>query len=1190
MSSRFGRRAFKVPGLTKARIGIVLSGLAISAPAMAAEQAIRSSVTDDRGRLAIEWADPVAADVDQAGSTLTLTLSQPVSAAWDQSLESLEPFVSRAERDESGRRLILGLNDGVSAARVQAGPTVLALDFRLTRQREVPALVPAVRVGTYSDYQRIALEFERAMPYRISRAPDQLRLSFEDQGPVDTNRIRNRLASRGVDARAETNALILSLGAQREVRDFTLEQRRIIVLDIIQEAKARVEAARRTPVLPVRRPSTSERARRGDTRAAGTGGPDARPDQDAEMLAPMTALADGEREDGLDGTAGSERVEVGAETPPEPVSDRPEGDVSLVFTADADGVDMVVIWDRAARAALFERAGYLWLAFDLTSREPPRMLGGAAPLGRWLGAPQVVEADRGTVLRFARLGARSFRIEETEDGRRWTIRAQRALPAGNEPEREDLNAERSAPEIKEAGILVARGASPSRVTDPLVGDRLVIMPVPIDGVQTPDRIQRPSFTLLPTHLGAVLTPRTTELVTEVHDQGVVIGAPSLGHAPSDPPAEDDTDENGQSRGSAGPDQRSSHDVPDHAPGSELASLTPTATSDEQKAGGSADAGSPDHGDDAGLADGGPAQAQEQATHGEASAGEQTKPPADRSRRRPIDLGPLIGLARVAPIEPGTFARRLAVHRLATSSKPLDQRAGARLNLVRFYLGAWMPLEALGVLEAIRADAADDTGPPMDPELADRVDGLTAIALLQEGKGERALELFRRLAGRDDPELTVWQAKALSMAGRNHEAGSLLTDVGEVWRSYPPKPKIELGLAAARVALALSNIQTALSAINAIERQATSKTDAERVKLLKIKALLADGSVLRARDLTDELMASEDLRTRINALYDRVEVDRRLGQIGDVGAIQKLEVYSGYWHGLPEQPAMLDGLGDLQNEAGLPADALDSWKLSLAAQPLSTDARRIAAKMEQVFASAMAGDDVSSAVAADLFDRFRELLPSGAAGETLIDLLIARLNKEQQWDTADSLLQDLIEIERNPMRRSALALRQVKTNLARDRPRLAFAALARVDHEEHGDARKLMEAEINLRLGREDRVLALTEGLQGTEADALRQEALWKLRRWPAFIRLAQSRFDALDGGGRLGDAATRDLVRLAVAYRAVDDGRSLRQLAERVTGRLDEGRHRASFLALTEPPAENTATSELLNASQRLADRVQEAL
>lgn len=193
------------------------------------------------------------------------------------------------------------------------------------------------------------------------------------------------------------------------------------------------------------------------------------------------------------------------------------------------GLRLRFAWDEETRAAVFERAGWLWVVFD--QKAELSLEGLATPEARRLGLHRgsVVDVPEATALRFAlapELGARVRR-----EGAAWLVDL---APGPSAP------ATRLAVRAEPGAVVGPRVLLPRsdlgpvlRIDDPEVGDRLLVVPLGAPGQGVSPGRSYAQFELLPTAQGVVVRPIDDGILVHALREGVQVT--SLGGLYLSPP-------------------------------------------------------------------------------------------------------------------------------------------------------------------------------------------------------------------------------------------------------------------------------------------------------------------------------------------------------------------------------------------------------------------------------------------------------------------------------------------------------------------------------------------------------------------------------------------------------------------------------------------------------------------------------
>ncbi|MEO3433124.1 hypothetical protein [Inquilinus sp. CAU 1745] len=220
----------------------------------------------------------------------------------------------------------------------------------------------------------------------------------------------------------------------------------------------------------------------------------------AEVAPPLV------EEPAVEPTIAERLLREGAEVPP-PETAEPAGPERAVFDPGAE-----------ALTAVFERAGGLWVVFASPDRiDPDRLADGAEEA---LGEAEIVPAEGGVALRFPIDPSDPEDTVVTTEGDRWIVTRSPSPPLPSEPlsivtQPDFTMGARLFVEADGAGGLV-------RLIDPVMGDVLLIAPLPDAGRGLPEGRRFAEVALLPSAQGLVAQPLSDAITLRIDREGVEI--------------------------------------------------------------------------------------------------------------------------------------------------------------------------------------------------------------------------------------------------------------------------------------------------------------------------------------------------------------------------------------------------------------------------------------------------------------------------------------------------------------------------------------------------------------------------------------------------------------------------------------------------------------------------------------------
>ena len=212
-----------------------------------------------------------------------------------------------------------------------------------------------------------------------------------------------------------------------------------------------------------------------------------------------------------------------------PVSAPKKGQISIELSKTNNVSSMRFGWSENVPAAVFTRAGYLWVVFDQeVSLDVSKLKSESLQI---ISLPQQIDSDKGTVFRAKLVDGVSASV--WRDGNTWVVDL---VPQQSRPDVAlQFVTQQTSPQGPRVFVLAEGIGEAIIVTDPEVGDRLFIVPIlPLSrGVEENQTFAQ--FNLLKSIQGIVIQPLIDELEVRVMPDGVAVTASSFkGLEVSDP--------------------------------------------------------------------------------------------------------------------------------------------------------------------------------------------------------------------------------------------------------------------------------------------------------------------------------------------------------------------------------------------------------------------------------------------------------------------------------------------------------------------------------------------------------------------------------------------------------------------------------------------------------------------------------
>ena len=196
----------------------------------------------------------------------------------------------------------------------------------------------------------------------------------------------------------------------------------------------------------------------------------------------------------------------------EGVSKTPAG--TAPFVPPAGVVPLRFDWDEPVGAAVFRRAGYLWIVFDKVKEVDQAALREAG--GNVIRSLQQIPSDRGTVLRLATVAG--VNPTPARDGMSWLFYFLKQPMRPRTPI--ETNPQPNSPVGARLFLSVAEPGQAIPILDPEVGDNLVVVPVIPLGHGVEREHVYPQVRILPSSQGVVFQPRIDDLRIRPLSQGI----------------------------------------------------------------------------------------------------------------------------------------------------------------------------------------------------------------------------------------------------------------------------------------------------------------------------------------------------------------------------------------------------------------------------------------------------------------------------------------------------------------------------------------------------------------------------------------------------------------------------------------------------------------------------------------------
>ena len=508
-------------------------------------------------------------------------------------------------------------------------------------------------------------------------------------------------------------------------------------------------------------------------------------------------------------------------------------------------------------------------------------------------------------------------------------------------------------------------------------------------------------------------------------------------------------------------------------------------------------------------------------------------------------------------------------------------ATARIALARYLLSIELAPEALG---ALRIAAINQPLLANDPEF--RL--MRAAANLMMGRIADARPDLAASGLQDDPTAALWRGYAAlqqenwAVARRELEAGrDALPTQSAPWR-------VRFQLALAEAALRQGDLATAGAAIADAVGEASTPDLQLQARLMKARhaAALGDSTVALAE--FDALSKASDEAIAVRASLESVRLKRQLAKMNPQQAADVLEALRYRWRGDGLELETIQTLGHTYADLGQWRKGLSVMAAASATFPNNPATRRMRIDMGAIFERLFLdgdADKLEPIQALGLFYEFKDLTPYGPEGDRLVRLLAGRLVKVDLLEQAAELMRHQVENRLEGVGQAQIALDLAAIYLD---DKKAEAALAIINTTRQPSlpqdliaARRIMEANALLQLGRFDHAVEIVEKDKSPEAQRIRAEAAWRRRDWAEAGRMLAPLLPPARAATPLSADERHLVLRAAMASVFADDRPGMAALARTYGARMAETPDAAAFEVVTS--AADAGDARLREAARAIA-------
>lgn len=528
------------------RIYIILvltTGLALAEPVK-----VSASTQDDFARIVFNWKSPVTHALSGSSDRFTLRFGRPIDAVYDRLVRKLKKFVQSVSPGNDGRSVILVLSEDFDVYSFDSGSAVIVeivekklgddkaasnfnskVENSVNNKEDFPTI--KVRAGQHINYTRLVFDWPIKVPYRIKRNGNTAILVFSRAARFDFKALKLRPTSFIKDAKAEVKDKIstvkLSILSSSKIRHFLSGSK--VVLDVrMPNDPNKVESSASLPKskkpkeskLDTNITSATNRPTRLVPASASTIKIEKKPISNALTKKTLPVVVDKQSVQTNTSKKASvnkpKRITKQGSLPFLPTSQVVSNSPVKSSAPPADAVTLRFDWDDPVGAAIFRRAGNLWVAFDKLKTidiKPLRIAG-----KKFIKGIEQMGTSKATVLRFSI--KKGINPSVRRDGLAWLLDFSRQKIVPQTPL--IVKAQPNSPVGSRLFVPVIEPRNPIGITDPVIGDNLVILPVIPLGHGIGLEYIYPQVGFLPTLQGIVIKPRVDDIRARPMREGVEV--------------------------------------------------------------------------------------------------------------------------------------------------------------------------------------------------------------------------------------------------------------------------------------------------------------------------------------------------------------------------------------------------------------------------------------------------------------------------------------------------------------------------------------------------------------------------------------------------------------------------------------------------------------------------------------------
>jgi len=554
---------------------------AVAGVARAEPVSVRAAGHDDFGRIVFGWQAPVGYELVTSGNSTTVRFSRPIEASYQRVIGALGKYIGEMTTGDDGRSVRLTLKGDFEVYGYDSGNAVIveiadkdgaddetgisnvsaedeggaadkaeATSTSPSETGSVAENLPSVRVraGEHDEYTRLVFDWPSKVPYNLTQNGGIVTVDFGQSAIIDVAQLQSSRPPfiGGIRSNSDGKGVqvTLTVPESSKVRHFLSGSK--VVVDVPRPsdgtvAEALPKAVVETPASASTQDTTTSEAESEVAKAkiaaasAKDNSESEKPAQSADTepssipepasstptpsaIAPAPVIPT-PTATAITGAGGSPTpVDAPTALTPAPEQSVQQAQVSAATSEGVEGISLRFDWDEPVGAAVFRRAGSLWIAFGKPSEVDVAELTRSG--GNLIHQIQQMPTPNATVLRVHTVTGINPTIQR--DGLSWLLQFQQQELAAQTAI--NVDAQPDSPVGSRIFLPVTEPSLPIGVTDPAVGDNLIIVPVFPLGHGMVKEYVYPEVQLLRTAQGMVIKPRIDDIRARSIRQGVEVTA------------------------------------------------------------------------------------------------------------------------------------------------------------------------------------------------------------------------------------------------------------------------------------------------------------------------------------------------------------------------------------------------------------------------------------------------------------------------------------------------------------------------------------------------------------------------------------------------------------------------------------------------------------------------------------------